>query len=224
MPKRLRSLSLRARLITLGGGAMLAVLVLAVVSTVLMSSFGTIVNDNATREDQAQTISHAYESWIDNDDQNNMYAAIIALRDPTKHQLAETTWAAGCRGLPGLRRKAQHEAPRRCFTIRRYWVSGRRSTRASRATTASACNCAQAALAGDARKAVYIATVGNLTPSNALPIEFAKASQRDRAQRNAEHGIGPLEREHRHGRRCSSLQLWRSRCCCCSSSRRSARS
>ena len=92
MHARRWSLSLRARLILLGAGATAAVLILAVVSAVVMSNFGTLTDTNAKREDQARTVSHAYESWIYNDDQNNMYVAVMALKDPSKHQLVETTW------------------------------------------------------------------------------------------------------------------------------------
>jgi hypothetical protein len=37
-------------------------------------------------------VGKAYESWILNDDQNNMYAALVALHDPSKAALTQTTW------------------------------------------------------------------------------------------------------------------------------------
>ena len=67
MPARLRSLTIRARLLILGGGAAVALVVLALVSTLMMSRIGTKTDVNAASEKQAQAVSHAYESWILND-------------------------------------------------------------------------------------------------------------------------------------------------------------
>ena len=37
-------------------------------------------------------LNHAYREWILNDDQNNMYAALVALHDPAQQKLAQVTW------------------------------------------------------------------------------------------------------------------------------------
>ena len=171
MPAHLRSLSLRARLIMLGGAAMAAALVLALVSLLLMSSFSTATTSNAKRELQVKMSSGAYQSWIYDDDQSNMYAAVIALKNPSERQLADTTWqqaAAAYRDStsqlntlagelhdPGLLTKLH--------AIQANLVLYNTFSRQLRA----------AGLAGNPAKAVYIVTVANLTPSNALPIEFS---------------------------------------------------
>jgi methyl-accepting chemotaxis protein len=45
-----------------------------------------------------QTARDAYEGWLTDDDQSNMYAATIALKDPRQNQLAETTWQQALAG------------------------------------------------------------------------------------------------------------------------------
>src|ERR1700730_17607042 len=37
-------------------------------------------------------VANAYEQWTLDDDQSNMYGALIALRDPTQHKLSESTF------------------------------------------------------------------------------------------------------------------------------------
>ena len=45
-----------------------------------------------------QTERNAYEGWLTDDDQSNMYAAVVALADPKQKQLAETTWQQALQG------------------------------------------------------------------------------------------------------------------------------
>ncbi len=40
----------------------------------------------------------AYEGWLTDDDQSNMYAAVVALHDPHQKALAETTWQQALQG------------------------------------------------------------------------------------------------------------------------------
>jgi methyl-accepting chemotaxis protein len=171
MPQRLTSLTIRRRLIMLGGGAMLALLVLTVISTLLMSSFSSLTETNATREDQARTVSRAYESWIRNDDQINMYAAIMALKDPSKHQLAETTWQ---QSVAAYQDSVQQLSKLRAALRDRGLVARVDAIQGNLASyNAFSQQIRAAARAGNSGKSVYIATVANLKPSNALPVEFS---------------------------------------------------
>jgi methyl-accepting chemotaxis protein len=45
-----------------------------------------------------QTERNAYEGWLTDDDQSNMYAAVVALNDPKQKALAETTWQQALQG------------------------------------------------------------------------------------------------------------------------------
>jgi hypothetical protein len=92
MFRRLPSLTLRARLLLLGGGAVLSLVLVAATSAYVMTGIRTKAHTSSSAQAQAIVLSHAYEGWIRNDDQNNMYAAVVALRDPKQHKLAEVTW------------------------------------------------------------------------------------------------------------------------------------
>ena len=171
MTRRLGSLTLRARLIALGGGASVALLVVALLSVFLMTGIRSKSSAVSRDETLAQTLSHAYESWIFNDDQNNMYAAVVALHDPSKRKLAEVTW--------GQAAQAYRDARASLATLK-----GRLTGRAELAKLATidanlsdynhySLELRHAALAGNVHRAVYVVTVANLAPSNALPTLFA---------------------------------------------------
>ena len=75
---------------------MAAVLLVVVCSGVAVANFSqmrTLSKENQTRQLMIKTIDGAYQGWLTNDDQANTYAAIMALRDPAQHDLAETTFA-----------------------------------------------------------------------------------------------------------------------------------
>jgi methyl-accepting chemotaxis protein len=174
-------LSISARLKVLGAGAVAAVAALAIIGSMTMSSMKSQSNKAAADQQTAQVLSHAYESWLLDDDQSNMYAAVVALRDPSKHALAETTFGqavAGYKGAlaslhklgPMLRTPAERSALNR---INADLVSYNSFTERMR----------KQALAGQVGPMVYTMTVANLKPSNALPVEFAKL--RDMLEKSA---------------------------------------
>ncbi len=169
---RIRSMTLRTRLLLLGGGGVLAVVVLGAVSLFLMSSFKSSTDRNATADEQARLVSHAYESWILNDDQNNMYAALIALHDPSKASLIATTWSqaeSAYNNAVNDTTKLQHAVTDPALAAQ---VKSIEATLASYNGFSQQLH--QAGLAGDGSKAISIQTVGNLAPSNALPAEYEK--------------------------------------------------
>ena len=152
-----------------------------------MNNISAQTTTTTMMENQTKLVSHADESWILNDGQNNMYAAIIALGDPSKQKLAETTW--------GQAVAAYQDSVAQLAKLRGVIrdPSAKVRLRAIDASLASYNAFSQqlrrAALAGDAHQAVYIQTVGNLTPSNALPVEFCtlrNAFERREAQSMAD--------------------------------------
>jgi methyl-accepting chemotaxis protein len=167
-----RSLTLRTRLIALGAVAVLALALLAGTSTVIMSSIGTKVRQSTSDQKQSMILSHAFEAWITNDDQNNMYAAVIALRDPSQQKLAETTWG---QAVAGYRESAADLARLRPLVHGSAQTAELRTIDASLAAYQGFSLRLRAdARAGRVQHAVYDVTVANLVPSNALPIEFGK--------------------------------------------------
>ncbi len=124
--------------------------------------------------DQARSIilSHAFEAWIRNDDQNNMYAAVIALRDPKQHKLAEVTWA---QAASAYRESSAAMAKLGGQLSDPGQIAVYRRIRASLVSfNLFSLKLRTDALAGNVQRSVYDVTVANLTPSNALPVEFGK--------------------------------------------------
>jgi methyl-accepting chemotaxis protein len=134
----------------------------------IRSKTGTASGDQAS----AKVLSGAYESWLSNDDQNNMYAALVALRDPSQHKLAEATWGQSAADYQDT--VQQLTKLRGLLTDRDELaqVAKLRSTLAS--YNGFSLQLRKQAVAGNVHKAVYIMTVANLAPSNALPVAFTK--------------------------------------------------
>jgi methyl-accepting chemotaxis protein len=168
---RIRSMTLHTRLLALGGGGILAVVVLAAVSLLQLSSIKTSTHRNASAAQQARLVGKAYESWILNNDQNNTYAGLIALHDPSKAALTQTTWTQAA--------AAYDQSVAFTGQLKRLVTGDPAVTaqvqsieRTLQAYDGFSLQIHQAGLANDAAKAVYIATVGNLAPSNALRTLF----------------------------------------------------
>ena len=92
------ALGIRGKLIGL-------VLALATVSAVCVGVAVTGLLSARTKAHQSEstfnlfrTQRNAYEGWLTDDDQSNMYAAVVALNDPHQKQLAETTWQQALQG------------------------------------------------------------------------------------------------------------------------------
>ncbi len=188
-----RTLTLKARLGLLGASATAALIAIAVLTSVLMSGISSQTASASGARRAAATLDSAYQSWILNDDQNNMYAALVALHRSSDRALEQTTWQqavagyqgalAGMRQLAGTVRtpalKSQIQAIQRNLAAYQHFSLELRS----------------AALAGDATRAVSIQTVGNLAPSNALPVVFGKLhteleAAADRAAKNVHTSAG----------------------------------
>jgi methyl-accepting chemotaxis protein len=168
---RRRPLTLRGRLLTLGAAVTVALVVLAAVTTLQMTSVSAGTSSSSAAQHQTELLSRAYEAWITNDDQNNMYAAVIALREPSQARLAQVTWLQAVTAY----REARADVARLDAGLRR--PAERAELRTLGATLTAydgfSLQLRQAALAGEVRRAIYIQSVANLVPSNALPAAFA---------------------------------------------------
>ncbi len=162
--------SVLSRLMVLMGVAVAGIAVVAITSVVTMRSTSSESSAAVSLQKASQTLSHAYEDWILDDDQSNMYAAVSALQERSQNALAQTTYeqvvtahsqtvAALAQLGPLLTTSAEHRALAQIDSTLAYYNTFTREVRKDE-------------LAGKIKQAVYVVSVANLKPSNALPIEF----------------------------------------------------
>jgi methyl-accepting chemotaxis protein len=112
----------------------------------------------------------AYEGWLTDDDQSNMYAALVALNDPAQHALENTTWQQVLQGyqqansgLAWLAANAPTAALRSTVdTLRSDLATYNGFTQQVRADGQH----------GQAKRAVEVMTVGNVNISNKTQADF----------------------------------------------------
>jgi methyl-accepting chemotaxis protein len=116
----------------------------------------------------------AYEGWLTDDDQSNMYAALIALKDPGQRQLENVTWQQVLQGY--------HQAATKLG-----WLASHSPTAAVRAQVATLRSdlatyngftqqVGAAGARGNAQAAVKVMTVGNVHISNQTQADFDSLS------------------------------------------------
>jgi methyl-accepting chemotaxis protein len=95
---KLSALGIRGKLIGL-------VVALATISAVCVGVAVNGLMNARTKSQQSESTfnvfqqeRNAYEGWLTDDDQSNMYAAVVALHDPRQKALAETTWQQALAG------------------------------------------------------------------------------------------------------------------------------
>jgi methyl-accepting chemotaxis protein len=174
-------LTVKGRLATLAGGLALMLIVLIVL---VSGKFSSVQNDS-TQVQQAHAVElavgHAYDAWLLDDDQSNMYAAVVALRDPKQHDLAETTYGQAVQGY--------NDAVTNLATATKLSTTSTEKSLLGQLTSNlndynGFTNKMRAnAVAGDVQGTIHVMTVDNLQPSNALPVLFDKLQkfENDRA-------------------------------------------
>ena len=117
----------------------------------------------------------AYEGWLSDDDQSNMYVALSALHDPSQRQLIASTWQQVMQGY--------QQAGAGLNTVRSHAPTAAiRSAAAGTLSDLGAYNgftqrVHAAALAGDVTRAVQLMTVGNAAISNKTQADFDRIGQ-----------------------------------------------
>jgi len=112
----------------------------------------------------------AYEGWLTDDDQSNMYAALVALNDRSQHALENTTWQQVLQGYQQA-------------TSSLTWLAGHAPTAAIQADVTTLRSdlatynnfteqVGEDGRAGEARQAVQVMTVGNVNISNKTQADF----------------------------------------------------
>jgi methyl-accepting chemotaxis protein len=169
-PSKLSFLGIRGKLFGL-------VAVLATVSLVCIGVAVTGLFSARSKSRQSESTftlfsaeHNAYEGWLTDDDQSNMYAALVALQDRSQRALENTTWQ---QVLQGYQQASSSLA----------WLAGHAPTAAIQAdvTTLRSDLAAYNSFtqqvgadgrAGKARQAVRVMTVGNVNISNQTQADF----------------------------------------------------
>jgi methyl-accepting chemotaxis protein len=170
MTQVLTRVSVRTRLIALGVIGGLCFASGSVFASMQMRTMSSQARSTAGSHAVEAAVAKAYEQWLYDDDQSNMYAAVEALHDPSQNQLAETTWGQVEGAYNGAVAALTTAQPLATTTTERQLLSRINSdlqdyngfTQEVRA----------AAVAGNIAKAIHVVTVDNLKPSNDLPIAF----------------------------------------------------
>jgi methyl-accepting chemotaxis protein len=89
---RVGGLTVRTRLIALGGTLSVLLAVVAIIAFSGFSSINSAYNADQIPGTDRDTASTALEGWQQADDQMNMYAAVQSLRNPANDALAAATW------------------------------------------------------------------------------------------------------------------------------------
>jgi methyl-accepting chemotaxis protein len=116
----------------------------------------------------------AYEGWLTDDDQSNMYAAVVALGDPHQRQLAETTWQQALQGYQQADAKLTWLAGNAPSAQLRSLVGTLRSDLAT--YNGFTQQVGTYGHRGDAKATVRVMTVGNVNISNQTQADFDKLS------------------------------------------------
>jgi methyl-accepting chemotaxis protein len=90
---RIGGLTVRARLIALGGTLSALLALVAIIAFTGFSSIKSAFNADQIPGNNRDVSAAAYEGWMQSDDQMNMYAAVQSLHNPANDKLAAATWA-----------------------------------------------------------------------------------------------------------------------------------
>ncbi|MEA2720413.1 MAG: methyl-accepting chemotaxis protein [Candidatus Eremiobacteraeota bacterium] len=190
------NLSVRLK-IGLVGICLLAILLGTVaVSAVTFAGLAGRAQEMSRAHLLSAAVANAFEQWTLDDDQSNMYAALIALRDPKQHKLTESTFVQveesrvkAHRFVDEAERLATDDQTRTLLRrVRANMTEYDGYTRLMR----------ERALAGDVQRAIHVMTIENLKPSEALPDEFA--SLEARSDKMVARAASDIERQAAFGR------------------------
>ncbi len=112
----------------------------------------------------------AYEGWLTDDDQSNMYAAVVALKDPRQRQLANVTWQQAVQGYQQAKANLDSLASTVPTAALRAMVATLRSDLAT--YNGFSQQVVQYGQAGNPEGAVKVMTVGNVNISNKTQADF----------------------------------------------------
>lgn len=166
------SWSIKVRFMAAALVATLGVAFVAVVGALGLNTVSRLATEQASAASLRHQVSVAYQQWLINDDQANMYASVVALKDPAQNDLAETTFGQSMAGYDAARTAlttlhamtTNPDQQAMLDKIDSQLLLYNTFTQRMRVE----------ALKGNVLGVVHIMTVENLEPSNALPDLFIK--------------------------------------------------
>ncbi len=168
--QKISNVSVRTRLIALGAVGAVVFLGCSIIASIRFGQMKSRANQVQKAHVVEAAVAQAYQGWLFDDDQSNMYAAVVALRDPSQNDLAETTWNQ-VEDAYGSATKRLAQAKANTTSSAENKLLDRISSDLSdyNGFTQQVRNFA---LAGDVQRAIHVMTVDNLKPSNDLPVAF----------------------------------------------------
>ncbi len=168
----LTNLTIRRRLIALTAALVAVCVILVVVS---FSSFSSITSSKSQAADssaQLTVVHNAYEAWLTQDDQSNMYVAIALLSDPSDQGLLNTTWRQVLQGEATARQAIAQIAH---YPSSPELISAVHELATNFAAYSSfTAQVRSDVLSGEISEAVQAMTIGNLKSSNGTQAAFNK--------------------------------------------------
>jgi methyl-accepting chemotaxis protein len=170
------NLSIRARLLVLGAGAVIALAALGATAITTMSGMTSQSTTASSDQSALIVLNDAYANWLLDDDQSNMYAALLALQDPSQHKLAEVTWGQAAQGYSDSMKQLSRLRPLlndpKDISLFTSLVANMKSY------NSYSLELRKYGEANKVHDAVRVMTVDNLKPSNALPALFGNLQGR----------------------------------------------
>jgi methyl-accepting chemotaxis protein len=177
---RFTGASITTKLAGLVGFAIVVFLICGVTSMTALGQAQSSTNRLAAAQRFEKAINAASLQWTLDDDQSNMYAALVALNDPAQHALAEATFAQAVDGY-NASVAAMRDAHKFAATPAETKVLDQIDADLT-AYNGFTEKMRAAGVAKNATEAVRVATVENLVPSNDLPKQFAAIAKMEDAK------------------------------------------
>lgn len=170
-----RKITLRQQLIAVGAVAAALLVVLGVVSITSMHAMQGKSQQVATAQKITEAVNRSFQGWLIDDDQSNMYIAVLALRDPNQNDLAEKSFTEATNGFEQATKALDSAAALNTDPKVRQMLSSIRSQLDS--YDAFTQEMRRKAVAGDLAGATKVMTLDNLKPSEALPIKYDEVTR-----------------------------------------------
>src|SRR5581483_6913944 len=87
--QKISNVSVRTRLIALGAIGAVVCLACSIIASIRFGQMKSRANQVQKAHVVEAAVAQAYQGWLFDDDQSNMYAAVVALRDPSQSDLSD---------------------------------------------------------------------------------------------------------------------------------------
>jgi methyl-accepting chemotaxis protein len=167
-----RPLTVRTKFVIAGAASCAVFTTSAVLAITTFGNMNSLSSQAEAAQHIERSVAQAYEDWTLDDDQSNMYGAVIALGDPSQKSLAETTWQQAVDAYKSTQADMKEVASLATSPAERKLVD-KINTDLSDYNTFTV-ELGKFGHAGQIKQAVRAVSVDNLQPSNDLPTQFSK--------------------------------------------------